>query len=58
MHDPSWTATNGQGKVEDMSVLELRELDAGQGEQVPILSEVLEFVDWKIVWSSKLRSLE
>ena len=49
MHDPTVDrTTNGQGKVEDMSISQLRELDAGHGEQVPILTDVLEFVDWKV----------
>ncbi|MHA1578055.1 MAG: glycerophosphodiester phosphodiesterase [Candidatus Freyarchaeota archaeon] len=36
--------TNGTGKVANMSLLELRSLDAGRGERIPLLSEVLETV--------------
>ncbi|MGQ9722938.1 MAG: glycerophosphodiester phosphodiesterase [Candidatus Jordarchaeum sp.] len=36
--------TNGTGKVRDMSLLELRSLDAGKGEKIPLLEEVLELV--------------
>lgn len=36
--------TDGTGKVRDMSILELRSLDAGKGEKIPLLGEVLELV--------------
>jgi glycerophosphoryl diester phosphodiesterase len=35
--------TNGHGTVQSLSAAELKELDAGNGEQVPLLPEVL---DW------------
>ncbi len=34
--------TNGTGRVTDMSLEQIKRLDAGQGERVPILSEVIE----------------
>ena len=34
--------TNGQGNVHDHSLQELRQLDAGQGERVPLLEEVIQ----------------
>jgi glycerophosphoryl diester phosphodiesterase len=51
MHDATVNrTTNGQGKVHDMTLLELRRLDAGSwfgseyvGERVPTLEEILEF---------------
>ena len=47
MHDPKVNrTTNGQGNVEDMSITQLRELDAGHGEQIPLLIDVLELVDY------------
>ncbi|KPI02286.1 glycerophosphoryl diester phosphodiesterase [Actinobacteria bacterium OV450] len=36
--------TDGSGAVADLTVAELRELDAGQGEHVPVFEEVLEAV--------------
>jgi glycerophosphoryl diester phosphodiesterase len=34
--------TNGKGRVDHMTMEQIRELDAGEGEKVPLLSEVLE----------------
>lgn len=36
--------TDGVGAVADLTLAELRELDAGQGERVPVLEEVLDAV--------------
>lgn len=36
--------TNGRGALADHSLAEIRALDAGQGERVPLLAEVLELV--------------
>lgn len=36
--------TNGQGAIRDLTAARIRSLDAGQGEQVPTLDEVLETV--------------
>ncbi|MCX5197245.1 glycerophosphodiester phosphodiesterase family protein [Streptomyces sp. NBC_00249] len=36
--------TDGAGAVADLTLAELRQLDAGQGERVPVLEEVLEAV--------------
>ena len=36
--------TNGQGRVADLTLAELRSLDAGQGRQIPLLQEVLDVV--------------
>lgn len=35
--------TNGAGRVADLTLAEIRALDAGQGEQVPTFTEVLQF---------------
>lgn len=40
--------TNGQGAVADLTVEQLRQLDAGQGEYVPTLAEVLDLVGDKL----------
>ena len=36
--------TNGRGPVKDFTLAELKKLDAGQGESIPTLEEVLELV--------------
>ncbi len=36
--------TNGDGLVEEMTLEELKQLDAGEGEQIPTLSEVLTLI--------------
>lgn len=36
--------TNGSGRVSDMTLKELKRLDAGAGEQIPLLEEILEVV--------------
>lgn len=42
MHDATVNrTTNGRGRLASMSLGELRDLDAGKGEQVPLLGEVL-----------------
>lgn len=40
--------TNGTGYVENFSLNDLRKLNAGNGEKVPLLSEVFDLVDKKI----------
>lgn len=43
MHDSTLErTTNGSGNVHDKSLQELRQLDAGQGEKIPLLSEVIQ----------------
>lgn len=45
MHDRTVDrTTNGQGAIRDLSAARIRSLDAGEGEQVPTLDEVLETV--------------
>lgn len=44
MHDPSVNrTTNGSGKVNELTLSEIRELDAGEGELVPTIEETLDF---------------
>ncbi|MEJ8645578.1 glycerophosphodiester phosphodiesterase family protein [Streptomyces sp. MS1.HAVA.3] len=45
VHDPEVDrTTDGSGAVADLTLAELRELDAGQGEHVPVFEEVLDAV--------------
>lgn len=40
--------TNGKGDLADFSLAELRELDAGNGEKIPLLSEIFDFIDRRV----------
>ena len=43
MHDPTLErTTNGHGNVRTQNLQEIRQLDAGQGEKVPLLQEVIQ----------------
>lgn len=45
MHDAEVTrTTDGEGPISDLTLAELRELDAGQGERIPVFEEVLDAV--------------
>ncbi|HSJ53252.1 MAG TPA: glycerophosphodiester phosphodiesterase family protein [Anaerolineae bacterium] len=45
MHDANLArTTNGTGQIRDLSLAEIRRLDAGQGEQVPTLDQVIDLV--------------
>lgn len=50
--------TNGRGFVENYKLEELKKLDAGLGESVPTLSEVLDLVDRKAVVNIELKGKE
>jgi glycerophosphoryl diester phosphodiesterase len=48
MHNASVEATtNGRGAIRDMTLAELKQLDAGKGEQIPTLPEVIDLVRGK-----------
>lgn len=47
--------TNGKGNVMAQSFAELRELDAGDGQQIPTLAEVIELVDRRAVINVELK---
>jgi len=56
MHDNKVDrTTNGAGYVMDYTFSELRELDAGHGEIVPLLSEVLDLIDKKVPVNIELK---
>ena len=56
MHDNKVDrTTDGTGYVMDYAFSELRELDAGHGERIPLLTEVLDLVDKKVPVNIELK---
>jgi len=56
MHDDKIDrTTNGTGYTEEKTFAELRELDAGKGELIPTLEEVLDVVDKKVIVNIELK---
>ncbi len=49
--------TNGEGYVGELTYHEIKELDAGQGERVPLLSEVLDFARGRIGVNIEIKAL-
>lgn len=47
--------TNGRGEVAKMSSADLRKLDAGNGEQIPTLEEVIDAVNFKVPVNIELK---
>lgn len=47
--------TNGKGYVMEKSLKELRELDAGKGQKIPTLKEILDLVDKKVIVNIELK---
>ncbi|MCK5773283.1 MAG: glycerophosphodiester phosphodiesterase [Thermoplasmata archaeon] len=47
--------TNGSGKVSDLSLDRLRELDAGSGERIPLLTEVLDLIGGRVLVNIELK---
>lgn len=57
LHDPEVDrTTDGAGAVADLTLAELRGLDAGQGERVPVFEEVLDAVGLPLVASVRDRA--
>ncbi len=48
--------TNGKGNVREMTLKELKELDAGLGQRIPTLSEVLGFVNRRAIIDIELKA--
>ncbi|MFW5713232.1 MAG: glycerophosphodiester phosphodiesterase [Brevefilum sp.] len=48
--------TNGTGQVADMTLEEIRQLDAGEGEKIPTLSEVLDRFGGKCLINIELKN--
>ncbi len=49
--------TNGTGYVRDLTLAKLRQLDAGQGEKIPTLEEVVDFVNGRARLQVELKGL-
>ena len=47
--------TNGTGNVEEQNLAYLRSLDAGKGEQIPLLTEVIETVNRRVTINIELK---
>ena len=60
IHDPRVDrTTNGTGRVKDMTLQELKSLDAGKGEKIPTLQEVIDALkDTKLVIEMKIPGIE
>ena len=57
MHDPTVDrTTNGNGNIADLTLAEIRQLDAGLGEWVPTLEEVLVVTLGKVVLQIELKA--
>ncbi|MEM7114841.1 MAG: glycerophosphodiester phosphodiesterase family protein, partial [Chloroflexota bacterium] len=50
--------TNGQGAVMEQSLAYLRSLDAGKGEQIPLLGEVMDLIDRRVGLNIELKGPE
>ena len=57
IHDQDLSrTTNGQGMVDQLTLEELKHLDAGNGEQIPTLEEVLIQIGDQISWTIQTAS--
>jgi glycerophosphoryl diester phosphodiesterase len=58
MHDPTVDrTTNGSGKVTEMTLQQLKELDAGAGEKVPTLEEALELTRGRVRLNPEIKEV-
>jgi len=49
MHDPTVDkTTDGKGAVTDLTLQQIKKLDAAKGEKIPTLGEALDFIDKKV----------
>ena len=56
IHDSSTERTAGvEGEVSDMPLAELKALDAGRGEKIPTLEEVLDLISRKVVVNIEIK---
>jgi glycerophosphoryl diester phosphodiesterase len=54
-HDETLTALGGRGEIADATCAEVRALDAGDGERVPLLDEVLDRLGKRIPFNLELK---
>lgn len=47
--------TNGTGSVQEKNLTELKQLDAGKGEQIPMLAEVFDLVNRQVIINIELK---
>jgi glycerophosphoryl diester phosphodiesterase len=47
--------TDGEGAIADLTLQELKQLDAGKGERIPTLQEVIELVHGKVILQIELK---
>ena len=47
--------TNGKGKIESKTLADIRQLDAGDGEKIPLLTEVLDAINKQVVVNIELK---
>jgi glycerophosphoryl diester phosphodiesterase len=47
--------TNGHGYIEEKTLTELKQLDAGKGEKIPTLDEVFQLVDRRVIINIELK---
>jgi glycerophosphoryl diester phosphodiesterase len=58
MHDPTVDrTTDGSGAVHELGLAEIRALDAGDGERVPLLAEVLEAMSGRAAVAVEIKNL-
>ena len=56
IHDPTVDrTTNGHGTVAGLTLQEIKQLDAGKGERIPTLQEVVELVRGKVILQIELK---
>lgn len=59
LHDPTLDrTTNGRGLLRDWDLGRLRQLDAGQGQRIPLLGEVLTLVDQRLPLNVEIKSAD
>lgn len=59
IHDPRLErTTNGKGRVDEVSFEYLRSLDAGKGQQIPTLKEVLDLVQARVSVNVEIKSAD
>jgi glycerophosphoryl diester phosphodiesterase len=50
--------TNGQGQVKDYSLAELKGLDAGQGQQIPTLWQVMQMINGRCLLNIEIKGVD